>query len=88
MDIKGTAKTTTAAVPASPPPVPPAGAHRGGATLRFEKIETSAQFRDQKMGIKGTAKITMSTVTSAPLLPTAFVKLRLDNFLLTFSFQY
>ena len=55
MDIKGTAKTTTAAVPASPPPslVPPAGAHRGGATLRSEKIETSAQFRDQKMDIIG-----------------------------------
>ena len=58
MDIKGTAKTTMAAVPvvpASPPPapVPPAGAHRGGATLRFEKLETSAQFRDQKIDIKG-----------------------------------
>ena len=50
MDIKGTAKTTTTAVPASPPP---AGAPRGGATLRFEKIETSAQFRDQKMDIIG-----------------------------------
>ena len=54
MDIKGTAKTTTTAVPASPPPtVPPAGAHRVGATLRFEKIETSVQFRDQKMDIIG-----------------------------------
>ena len=54
MDIKGTAKTTMAAVPASPPPlVPPAGTHRGGATLRFEKIETCAQFRDQKMDIIG-----------------------------------
>ena len=64
MDIKGTAKTTTAAVPASPPP---AGAHRGGATLRFEKIETSAQFRDQFMNIKGTGKTTTSTVLSEPI---------------------
>ncbi len=47
MDIKGTAKTTTAAVPAVPlPPVSPAGVHHGGGTLRFEKIETSAHFRD------------------------------------------
>ena len=67
MDIKGTAKTTTEAMPASPLP---AGAPRGGATLKFEKIETSAQFRDQKMDIIGMAKTTMSTVPSAPLLLT------------------
>ena len=69
MDIKGTAKTITAAVPAVPaclPPVPPAGPHRGGATLRFEKIETSAQFRDQKMDIKGTAKTATVAVPASP----------------------
>ena len=60
MDIKGTAKTTTEAVPAAPPPpVTPAGAHRGSGTLRFEKIETSAQIKVQGMDIKGTAKTTM-----------------------------
>ena len=66
MDIKGTAKTTTPAVPASPTPVPPAGAHRGGATLRFEKIETSAQIKDQGMDIKGTAKTTMVQAPEVP----------------------
>ena len=82
MDIKGTAKTTMAAVPVSPPPpVPPSGAHRGGATLRFEKIETSAQFRDQKMDIIGTAKTTMSTVPSAPCCR----QIRMEHSTLTFE---
>ena len=59
MDIKGTAKTITAAVPPGP--------HRGGGTLRFEKIETGAQFRDQKMDIKGTAKTATVAVPASPL---------------------